>query len=238
MSQVIASDIVVEFPIYGAQSRSLKNTFIRAATGGILARDAAQRVVVRAINNVSFSFAEGDRVGIIGHNGSGKSTLLRVIAGTYEPTRGTINVQGKVASMLSIAVGMEAEATGFENIYIRGTIMGLKPREITALTDSIAEFSELGDYLDMPLRTYSSGMYMRLAFAISTSVPADIIVMDEWLSVGDTSFYEKAQERLHDMIGRSKILFLASHDETLIRKNCNVMMRLNHGDMTGLERLS
>lgn len=237
MSQVIASDIVVEFPIYGAQSRSLKNTFIRAATGGILARDAAQRVVVRAINNVSFSFAEGDRVGIIGHNGSGKSTLLRVIAGTYEPTRGTINVQGKVASMLSIAVGMEAEATGFENIYIRGTIMGLKPREITALTDSIAEFSELGDYLDMPLRTYSSGMYMRLAFAISTSVPADIIVMDEWLSVGDTSFYEKAQERLHDMIGRSKILFLASHDETLIRKNCNVMMRLNHGEMTGLERL-
>lgn len=238
MAQVIATDISVEFPIYGAQSRSLKNTFIRAATGGILARDASQRVVVRAINNISFTFGDGDRVGIVGHNGSGKSTLLRAIAGTYEPTRGAISVQGKVASMLSITVGMEAEATGHENIYIRGTVMGLKPREIAALSDSIAEFSELGDYLDMPLRTYSSGMYMRLAFAISTSVPADITVMDEWLSVGDTSFYEKAQERLHDMIGRSKILFLASHDENLIRKNCNVMMRLNHGEMTGLERLS
>ncbi len=237
MSQVIAADIAVEFPIYGTQSRSLKNTFIRAATGGILARDAAQRVVIRALNNVSFSFKEGDRVGIIGHNGSGKSTLLRVIAGAYEPTRGTINVQGKVASMLSISIGMEAEATGLENIHLRGTIMGLKPREIEALTEGIADFSELGDYLDMPLRTFSSGMYMRLAFAISTSVPADIIVMDEWLSVGDTSFYEKAQQRLKAMIDRSKILFLASHDENLIRKNCNIMMRLNHGEMTGLERI-
>ncbi len=238
MSQVIATDVVVEFPIYGTQGRSLKNTFIRAATGGILARDAAQRVVIRAINNVSFAFKEGDRVGIIGHNGSGKSTLLRVIAGAYEPTRGTIDVQGKVASMLSISVGMEAEATGLENIYLRGTVMGLKPREIAVLIDSIAEFSELGDYLQMPLRTFSSGMYMRLAFAISTSVPADIIVMDEWLSVGDTSFYEKAQQRLQAMIDRSKILFLASHDENLIRKNCNVLMRLNHGEMTSLERLS
>lgn len=237
MSQVVATDIVVEFPIYGSQSRSLKNTFIRAATGGILARDASQRVVVRALNNVSFSFKEGDRVGIIGHNGSGKSTLLRVIAGTYEPTHGEISVQGKVASMLSIAVGMEAELTGHENIHIRGTVMGLKPREIAGLTAGIAEFSELGDYLDMPLRTYSSGMYMRLAFAISTSIPADIIVMDEWLSVGDKSFYEKAQQRLHDMIGRSKMLFLASHDEKLIRKNCNAMLRLNHGEMIGLERL-
>ena len=238
MSQVVATDIVVEFPIYGAQSRSLKNTFIRAATGGILARDAAQRVVIRALSNVSFSFKEGDRVGIVGHNGSGKSTLLRVIAGAYEPTRGTISVQGKVASMLSIAVGMEAEATGYENIRLRGTVMGLKPREIAALTDSIAGFSELGDYLDMPLRTFSSGMYMRLAFAISTSVPADIIVMDEWLSVGDAEFYEKAQQRLQDMIVRSKILFLASHDENLIRKNCNTLIRLNHGEMAGMERLN
>ena len=238
MSQVVAKDIVVEFPIYGNQSRSLKNTFIRAATGGVLARDASQRVVVRAISNLSFSFTEGDRVGIVGHNGSGKSTLLRVIAGAYEPIRGKISVQGKVASMLSIAVGMEAEATGLENIYLRGTVMGLKPRQIDALTDSIAEFSGLGDYLHMPLRTFSSGMYMRLAFSISTSVPADIIVMDEWLSVGDETFYEKAQQRLGEMIGRSKILFLASHDEGLIRKNCNTLMRLNHGEMVSLERLN
>ena len=238
MSQVIARDLVVEFPIYGTKSRSFKNTFIRAATGGMLARDAADRVVVRAISNVSFEFREGSRVGITGHNGSGKSTLLRVIAGAYEPARGTIDVTGKVASMLSIALGMEGEATGLENIFLRGTIMGLRPREIEVLVDSISEFSELGDYLHMPLRTYSSGMYMRLAFAISTSVPADVIVMDEWLSVGDTSFYEKAQKRLREMIDRSKILFLASHDEQLIRKNCNTLIHLEHGEMVRLERLS
>ncbi len=238
MAQVIARDLVVEFPIYGTKSRSLKNTFIRAATGGMLARDAADRVVVRAISNVSFEFREGSRVGIIGHNGSGKSTLLRVIAGAYEPARGTIDVTGKVASMLSLALGMEGEATGLENIFLRGAIMGLRPREIETLVDSISEFSELGDYLHMPLRTYSSGMYMRLAFAISTSVPADVIIMDEWLSMGDTSFYEKAQKRLHEMIDRSKILFLASHDEKLIRKNCNTLIHLEHGEIVRLERLS
>lgn len=236
MSQVVAKDVVIEFPIYGAQSRSLKKAFIRAATGGILARDAAERVVVRAINNISFSFGEGDRVGLIGHNGSGKSTLLRVIAGTYEPTQGTISVQGRVASMLSISVGMEAEATGIENIYLRGAVMGLKPKEIAALVDGIAEFSELGDYLYMPLRTFSSGMYMRLAFAISTNIPADIIVMDEWLSVGDAAFYEKAQQCMHDMIGQSKMLFMASHDENLMRKHCNVMIKLDHGQIVSLER--
>lgn len=229
MSRVSARNVVVEFPIYGTQSRSLKNTFIRSATGGMLARDAADRVVVRALNEVSFDFREGDRVGIVGHNGSGKSTLLRVIAGTYEPVRGTIEVEGKVASMLSIALGMEAEATGYENIFLRSTIMGLRPRQIEALVSDIVEFSELGDYIDMPLRTYSSGMYMRLAFAISTSVPADIIVMDEWLSVGDAAFYDKAQRRLHDLIGKAKILFLASHDENLLERNCNRIMRLDHG---------
>jgi lipopolysaccharide transport system ATP-binding protein len=238
MAHVTAKDVVVEFPIYGTKSRSLKHTFIRAATGGVLARDAADRVVVKALNHINFEFKEGDRVGIVGHNGSGKSTLLRVIAGTYEPVHGEISVEGKVASMLSIAVGMESEATGLENIYLRGTVMGLKPKQIEALVDGIAEFSELGDYLQMPLRTFSSGMYMRLAFAISTSVPADIIVMDEWLSVGDAAFSEKAQQRMHDMIGRSKILFLASHDETLIRKNCNAIIRLERGQLVSSERLN
>ncbi len=237
MARVTARDVVVEFPIYGTQSRSLKNTFIRTATGGMLARDAADRVIVRALDRVSFDFREGDRVGIVGHNGSGKSTLLRVIAGTYEPIRGAIEVQGRVASMLSIVLGMEAEATGYENIFLRGTIMGLRPKQIRSLVDDIVEFSELGDYMGMPLRTYSSGMYMRLAFAISTSVPAEIIVMDEWLSVGDASFYEKAQQRLHALIGRAKILFLASHDKTLLEKNCNVIMQLDHGILKDVWRV-
>lgn len=229
--------MIVDFPVYGGQSRSLKNTFIRAATGGLLAKDAADRLVVRALNKLSFDFQEGDRVGVVGHNGSGKSTLLRVIAGAYEPTGGTIQVTGELSAMLSITLGMDPEATGYENIFLRGVVMGLKPREIEPLVAEICEFSELGDYIHMPLRTYSSGMSTRLAFAISTCVPADIILMDEWLSVGDKDFSGKAQERLHKIIDQAKILVLASHDDQLVRKNCNNIMRLSHGEMVDLERI-
>jgi len=238
MAKVIANNIIVDYPIYGTTSRSFKNAFIRTATGGLLARDAYERIVVRALNGVSFELAEGDRVGIVGHNGAGKSTLLRVIVGAYEPVSGSITVEGKVSSMLSILLGMDPEATGYENIYLRGAIMGLKPREIESLVDEVVEFSELGDYIEMPVRTYSTGMCMRLAFAVSTNISADIILMDEWLSVGDASFSEKAQQRLHALVDQAKILVLASHNDELIRKNCNRIMRLDHGELVGFENLS
>jgi homopolymeric O-antigen transport system ATP-binding protein len=237
VAHIVAQNIAVEFPIYGAKSRSLKNTFMRAATGGLLARDADHRVVVRALHNVSFEFDVGDRVGIVGHNGSGKSTLLRVLAGAYEPVSGDIEVTGKVASMLSIALGMDYEATGYENIYLRATVMGMRPFEIEPLIGEISEFSELGDYLDMPVRTYSSGMAMRLAFAVSTSVSADIILMDEWLNVGDPSFSKKAQARLARLLDQAKILVFASNDEAMIRRNCNRVLRLDHGEMAALEKI-
>lgn len=240
MTWVRADNIMVEFPIYGARSRSLKNTVIRAATGGVIAREAGEGVVVRAIDNVSFSWKEGDRVGLMGHNGAGKTTLLRVVAGIYEPIGGTLSIHGRVVSMLSIAVGMEPEATGYENIFLRGTILGMNKREIGALVDHVREFSELGDYIDMPLRTYSSGMSMRLAFAISTSVTADIIVMDEWLAVGDEQFAKKAQQRLQEMVGKAKILVMASHSQDVIAANCNKLMRLDHGRVvseSGMEAL-
>jgi lipopolysaccharide transport system ATP-binding protein len=238
MARVRAENIVVEFPIYGTRGRSLKNAVMRAATGGLLAKDAADRIVVRALNGVSFELREGDRVGLVGHNGSGKTTLLRVLAGAYEPLAGSIEVNGRVASMLSISLGMDPEATGYENIFLRAAIMGMRPREIAPLVEEIREFSELGDYLHMPLRTYSSGMAMRLAFAISTCVDADIILMDEWLSVGDASFAEKAAQRLARVLDRAKILVLASHNEPLIRKNCNKIMRLDHGEIAGFENIS
>ena len=227
--------MIVEFPVYGGKSRSLKNTFIRAATGGLLARDAADQVVIRALNNLSFEFSEGDRVGIVGHNGSGKSTLLRAIAGAYEPVSGTIDVTGRLATMLSITLGMDTESTGYENIFLRATIMGLRPREIEPLVDDICAFAELGDYIHMPMRTYSSGMSMRLAFAISTSIPADIVVMDEWMSVGDAEFSAKAQTRLRGMLDQARMLFLATHDEKLILRNCNKIMRLVNGEIVSLE---
>lgn len=237
MSHILARDLVVEFPIYGGKSRSLKNTFLRAATGGQLAKDASDRVVVRALNGVSFEFRQGQRVGLVGHNGSGKSTLLRVLAGAYEPVAGQIRIEGRVASMLSITLGMDMEATGYENIFVRGTIMGMKPREILSLVDDICEFSELGDYINMPVRAYSSGMAMRLAFAVSTSVPADIVLMDEWLSVGDASFAGKAQKRLEQMLDQAKILVVASHDEQLIRRTCNTIMRLDHGQLVSVNEM-
>lgn len=237
VTSVIAKNMVVEFPIYGGKSRSLKNTFIRAATGGMLARDAADRVVIKALNNVSFEFREGDRVGIIGHNGSGKSTLLRTIAGAYEPVSGSIDVTGRLATMLSITLGMDTESTGYENIFLRALIMGLTRKQIEPLVGEICEFSELGDYIDMPMRTYSSGMAMRLAFAISTSIPADIVLMDEWMSVGDAEFSGKAQARLRTMLDKARILFLASHDEQLIHRNCNKIIHLDHGEIVRLEAL-
>lgn len=237
MARIVAQDIFVEFPIYGATNRSLKNAVLRAATGGLIAQDAAERVVVRALSGLSFELQEGDRLGVVGHNGSGKTTLLRVLAGAYEPIRGQLRVEGRVASMLNVWLGMEQEATGLENIAMRGVIMGLRPVEIARLTDEICAFSELGDYVHMPLRTYSSGMAMRLAFSISTSVSADIVIMDEWLSAGDAGFTEKAQRRMTVLVDRAKILILASHDEKLIRKNCNKIMRLSHGQMLGLEAM-
>ena len=235
MSTIRAESLVVEFPIYGAKSRSLKNTMIRAATGGVLAKDAGDRVVVRALDQITFEWKEGDRIGLVGHNGSGKTTLLRAIAGIYEPIGGSILVEGRVASMLSLMLGMEAEATGYENIFLRGATMGLTRAQIEEIVDDVCAFSELGEYIDMPMRMYSSGMAMRLGFAISTSVKADILLMDEWLSVGDEAFAEKSKRRLSELIDRAKILVLASHSPEVIRANCSRVIRLEHGRVVGEE---
>lgn len=202
---------------------------MQAATGGLLAKDALERVVARALDSISFDFYEGDRIGLIGHNGSGKSTLLRLLAGIYEPTSGFLKVNGHVTSMLSITLGMDMEATGIENIYMRGHIMGIRPRQMKNLIEDIAEFSGLGDYIYLPIRTYSSGMTMRLAFAICTSVDADIILMDEWLSAGDAEFAEKSEARLNKIVGNARIVVLASHNHTMLNQRCNKILRLEHG---------
>jgi homopolymeric O-antigen transport system ATP-binding protein len=237
MARIHAQDLYVEFPIFEARGRSLKNRVLRAATGGLIAQDAARHVVVRALDGVSLDLSDGDRVGLVGHNGSGKSTLLRVLAGAYEPVRGTLEVEGRVASMLNIWLGIDQEASGYENIFMRGAIMGFKPKDMKSLVERIVSFSELGDYIDMPMRTYSSGMAMRLAFAISTCVSSDILLLDEWLSVGDKEFEVKAQKRLNELVGRAKILVLASHNEATIRANCNKIVRLTRGSLTAVETL-
>ncbi len=237
MSVIIAKDVVVDFPIYGTTSnRSFKKVLVNAATGGALAKDASERVVVRALDKVNFEIHDGDRVGLIGHNGSGKSTLLRVLAGVYEPVAGELKINGRVTSMLSITLGMDMEASGLENIYLRGQVMGLRIKQIDTIVDEVAEFSGVGDYLQLPLRTYSSGMAMRLAFAISTSVDADIILMDEWLSVGDADFIGKAQARMNGWVNSARVMVMASHNHALIFEQCNKIIHLEHGKITAIEK--
>ena len=229
MAHILAEQVCVEFPIWSPAHRSLKNIVMRATTGGRLARETSNRVVVQALSDLSFELSRGDRVGLVGHNGSGKTTLLRVLSGIYEPVRGRLEVSGRVSSLLDLSLGMDHEGTGLENIVLRGVLMGLPPAAIESKVDEIAEFSELGDYLSMPIRTYSSGMLLRLAFSVATSVSPEILLLDEWLSVGDATFREKAERRLLDMIESSAIMVLASHDESLIRRFCSRMLRLEHG---------
>ena len=229
MALIEAENLVVEFPVFTNSHRSLKNTLLNATTGGRIAHAAGNKVLVRANDQLSFKIAEGERVGLLGHNGSGKTTLLRALAGAYEPTEGYLNVEGKVASLLDISLGMDVDASGYDNIFLRGIMMGLSPKEIKAKMIDIAEFTELGEYLDMPVRTYSSGMLLRLAFAVSTSVDADIIVMDEWLSVGDADFNEKAAKRLKSFVDNASILVIATHSEELLKNVCNRAVRLEHG---------
>lgn len=221
-------DVSVSFPIYGAGASSLKKTLAASVTGGRFGKETGV-TVVQALSNINIELKAGDRLGLVGHNGAGKSTLLRTLAGVYEPTAGQFARHGSVTSLIDPALGIEADATGMENIMLRGLVMGLSKREVDQLTPGIVEFSGLGQYINMPVRTYSTGMMMRLAFSISTSVKADILLMDEWLSVGDAEFTEKAEKRMRDVVQGSGILVLASHSPKLIAKECNKVIHLSHG---------
>lgn len=229
MGHIIARDVVLDFPVYNSLNRSFKNTVLRATTGGQIARDSRTHVHVRSLDHLSFEFREGERIGLVGHNGSGKTTLLRMLSGVYAPTAGDLRVKGRVASLLDISLGLDPDATGHENIMMRGIMMGMTPRQVAAKTDEIAEFTDLGEYLAMPLRTYSSGMQVRLAFAVSTCVEAEILLMDEWLSVGDSSFQERATQRLKQLVDRTPVLVLASHAPELVESVCTRAIELSHG---------
>ena len=228
MASISLKNVSVNFPIYGAGANSFKKTLAASVTGGRFGKETGI-AVVQALSEINLELKSGDRLGLIGHNGAGKSTLLRTLAVIYEPSSGDFSRVGSVASLIDPSLGIEADATGMENIMLRGLVMGLSKKEVDSLLPGISEFSGLGDYLAMPVRTYSTGMMMRLAFSISTSVKADILLMDEWLSVGDAEFTEKAEQRMKDMVAGSGILILASHSPDLIEKECNRVVRLEHG---------
>jgi lipopolysaccharide transport system ATP-binding protein len=229
MAYIEFTDVSVDFPIYNANGRSLKKRLIQVATGGQLGSDQQGRVVVRALEGLSFTLKDGDRVGLVGHNGAGKSTLLRVLSGVYEPSSGSARIKGEIGSLIDISLGIDPEATGRENIYLRGGLLGMTRSEIAAQIDNIIEFSELGDFVDMPLRTYSTGMHLRLAFAVSTVVRPEILLMDEWLSVGDEGFKHKAEARMSELVRSTNILVIASHSRELVLHTCNRIIWLEHG---------
>ncbi len=227
-AEISLEKVSVDFKVYGARSRSLKSRL----TGLVLNRRSdGEHVdpVIRALDGIDLQLKPGDRLGIVGPNGSGKTTMIRVMAGIYKPSRGEARVKGRVASIIDLNFGLDSEATGYENIILRGLYLGLSPGEVKNRTDEIADFSGLGDSLSYPLRTYSSGMVLRLAFSVCTCLDPDILLMDEWLTVGDLEFIEKARRRVTDLWDRSEIVVLATHSGALLRRLCNRALMLING---------
>jgi len=229
MAHIELTGVTLDLPIYDVQGRSLKKKVLRMGRRNEIAEDNDGVVVVRALDNVSLRFEGGDRVGLIGHNGAGKSTLLRLMSGIYAPSGGTVSTDGKIVPLLDISLGMDENSTGLQNIRLRGMLLGMSNADIGAKQKEIADFCELGDYLDLPLRTYSSGMRVRLAFAISTAVEADILLLDEVMGVGDASFMHKAEKRLSELHDRAEIVVLAMHSNNEIRRVCNKALWMDHG---------
>ena len=233
MASIRLENVSVSFPVYSAATRSLKNRLIQSATGGQIRADAvSQRIsVVQALQDINLSLGSGDRLGLIGHNGAGKTTLLRVLGGIYEPNSGRVAVEGSTVPLFDIGLGMNQESTGYENIILRGLFLGLTRQRIRSMMDEIAEFTELGDFLNLPIRTYSAGMQMRLAFAVSTSVVPDILLLDEGIGAGDAAFLNKARDRLQRFTEQVSIIVLSSHSEELVRHMCSKALLMEHGQV-------
>lgn len=231
MASVCLGHVSVSFPIYASSNRSIKNRLIQSATGGQIRSSSGSHKIslIQALQDINLVLKSGDRVGLIGHNGAGKTTLLRVIAGIYEPNEGSVMVRGRAVPLFDIRLGMDPESTGYENILLRGLYLGLTKKQINAQIDDIAEFTELGDFLNLPIRTYSAGMQMRLAFAVSTSVAPEILLLDEGIGAGDASFLHKASTRLKNFTEKVSIIVLSSHSEHLISAMCNKALLIEHG---------
>lgn len=228
MASITIRDMSILFPIYHSESRSLKKAFVAAASRR-LGEDKKHRLVVEALREVSISLSSGDRLGLVGANGAGKTTMLRALAGIYEPVLGSIAIEGKITALLDPGQGMNPDLTGRENIRLRGLFEKLDPKQIAALEEDVGEFAELGQFLDLPVRMYSSGMVVRLGFALATAVRPQILLMDEWLLAGDAAFMAKARHRLETMVRGAELLVLSSHSPQIILQWCNRVLWMDSG---------
>ena len=234
MTHIRFENVTLQYPLYNAHSLSLRNQLVRIGTGGRLAKESSNIVTVTALNNVSFELNEGDTVGLVGHNGSGKTTLLRTMAGIYPPVVGQVDRQGTVSTIIELGAGLDVELSGYENIVRMGMLLGSSRREMEAAIPGVEEFTELGDFLSMPVRTYSSGMIMRLMFAVGTAIRPEILLIDEMFGTGDADFQAKAQSRMQELISAAKIFVFASHSPDLIKRFCRRVFSLEHGSLTEL----
>jgi ABC-type polysaccharide/polyol phosphate transport system ATPase subunit len=228
MTRLHLENVGLSYPIYGANGRSFKSGLFNIATGGRLAK-SHNSMWVDALQQINLDLHPGDRLGLVGHNGAGKTTLLKVLSQIYEPTQGKITVEGTSNCLFDIMMGMDQESNGYENIILRGLIFGLTRREATQLIPDVEAFAELGEFIKMPIKTYSSGMKVRLAFGIITSIPSQILLLDEVVNVGDANFMEKAKIRMKNFIHHADILVLSTHDLDIMREMCNKVLWLEHG---------
>ncbi|MGY2004901.1 galactan export ABC transporter ATP-binding subunit Wzt/RfbE [Blastococcus sp. SYSU DS1024] len=227
MVSITTRDASVDFPIFDAKSRSLKKTVLGVVGGNISSETKVP--IIEALHDINVELQHGARVGLVGHNGAGKSTLLRLLAGIYEPTRGTAVVEGRVAPVFDLGVGMDPEISGYENIMIRGLFLGMTRKQMEKRVDDIADFTELGDFLSMPLRTYSTGMRVRLALGVVTSIDPEILLLDEGIGAVDAAFLEKARDRLSDLVDRAGLLVFASHSDEFLKRLCTSAIWMEHG---------
>lgn len=240
MATIQLSNVIVDFPIYDS-GRSIRTSLLSKA-GGLITRSNGKKqinsiMVVRAINSLNFTINDGDRLALIGHNGSGKTTLLRVLAGIYQPITGNVKVDGRVSPLLDTMPGLIPDDTGYENIITCGLFLGMSLDEIHRKTQDIANFTELGEHLSLPVRTYSKGMKVRLGFSLATAIDPEILLIDEGIGAGDARFAERAQARLGALIERSNIMVLASHSEKFVREICNKAALFHNGQLHKLGQI-
>ncbi len=229
MTRISVEHLSIDFPLYHGESRSLKKTVFAAAAGRRLGQDGRKRLVVQAVRDVDFELHSGDRLGLIGANGAGKSTLLRTLAGIYEPSGGRITIEGALSALLDASQGMNPDLTGRENIRLRGLYSGLRPQQIEQLEQDVAQFAELDDFINLPVRIYSSGMVVRLGFALATAIRPQILLMDEWILAGDAAFMGRARARLESMVQGAEILVLSTHAPDVVMQWCNRVIWLEGG---------
>ncbi|GBQ11502.1 ABC transporter ATP-binding protein [Swaminathania salitolerans] len=236
MSRILVDRLSIDFPVYHADNRTLKRSMAAAVggrtqkrAGSALIEDDRHRVTVSVLRDIGFSMQDGERLGLIGGNGAGKTTLLRALAGIYEPVSGRVRVEGTIGTLLDTQLGMNMELTGVENVRLRCLFHGLGRRASREVLEDVSQFAGLGDFMAMPVKTYSAGMLVRLAFGLATAITPDVLIMDEWFMAGDITFLAKAEKRLEALVARSDAMVMSSHQPEIMRQWCTRLIWLDNG---------